>query len=726
MPTRKRPGNSAAKTDLVHAALDSMPLGVAVFDRDLRLVARNKRFLEMYRLPPEAAHPGRRLGEILEASVAIGNHPGRTATGIEEELRQKLGIGRERRRTAVYERVTRDGRTLRITGTPIRAGAWVITQEDISEVKRYIDALRQREEEAMLQNATFDFAVSNMRQGMCMFDAERKLVFSNPQYADMYNIPRERIHPGMPLDEVLEERAAAGNRPVDGKDAFVAKRLEKVGDNKPAAFVVELENGRAISILHQPLQGGGWVATHWDITDERRSEARMRHLARHDALTDLPNRILLREHMEDLNSRAERGEIMAVLCVDLDHFKTVNDTLGHAIGDELLKAVAARLRAHLRETDICARLGGDEFAILHGPLARPQDASSLAARLVDAIAEPFRVQDHQVVIGASIGIAVAPNDGCEAEALLKAADLACYGTKRSGRGTYHFFEKSMDDAVRKRRQLELGLHTALSRDELSLAYQPIFELHTGGISGVEALLRWTHPEHGDISPDEFISVAEETGLIGRIGEWVLRRACASAAVWPSHVRIAVNLSAVQFKASDHLTDTVVSALANSGLNPQRLELEITESVLLFHIDGVLKTLHQLQALGVRICMDDFGTGYSSLSYLRAFPFNKIKIDRSFVQDSTNSDDGSAIISAVVGLGRTLGMSVTAEGVETPEQLRLVKRQGCDEAQGFLFGRPLPYASISRLLGVEVARPRGGDPSAARRQDGPPQAAGAGG
>jgi diguanylate cyclase (GGDEF)-like protein len=694
MAGRKTSARHHPDKDLALAALDSMPHGVAVFDSELRLVARNNEYLKIYRLPPDVARPGTTLRDILEASVKLGNHPGRAAAEVEQGLRERMQS--RNRRVTVSERALKGGRTIRVTISPIRGGAWVFTHEDVSEIKRYIEALRSREEEIMLQNATFDFAVRNLRQGMCMFDADQKLAFSNPQYADMYNIPRERITTGMSIEEVLEARAAAGNRPVGGNDAFIANRLAVAGDDEPAAFVVEMDDGRAISILHQPLMGGGWVATHWEITEERQNEAQVRHLARHDVLTDLPNRIMLREHMEDLQARAGTGEIMAVLCIDLDHFKAVNDTLGHAIGDDTLKEVAARLLANVAETDICARLGGDEFAILHGPLGSPQEASALAERIIAAIAEPFDVQDHRFVIGASVGIAVAPGDGCEAEGLLKAADLACYRAKHSGRGTFHFFEKSMDRAVRKRRQLELGLRGALAGDQLSLDFQPLFNLETDTISGAEALLRWRHPQQGNIPPDEFIPVAEDTGMINRIGEWVLRQACGVATQWPAEMRVAVNLSAVQFKAGSGLTETVVSALAASGLKPQRLELEITESVLLFQMEGVLKTLHQLQDLGVRICMDDFGTGYSSLSYLRAFPFDKIKIDRTFVQDAV-SHDGSAIISAVVGLGRTLGMSITAEGVETAEQLMLVKRQGCDEAQGFLLGKPLPHDALSRLL-----------------------------
>ncbi len=419
MPATRKKSKGESDSALVLAALDSMPLGVVVLDRDCRVVAYSTKFLEIHGFSAEEIHPGTPLGEMIERSVALGNHPGRTPEELTQELYARFAKGHDERRVAVYERATRDGRSLRITSTPLPDGAWIITHEDVSEVKRYVDALRERDEEITRQNTTFDFAMRNMRQGMCMYDADSKLVYSNPQYADMYNIPRDRIRPGMSLMQVLDERFAAGNRPIGGRDAFHNNRVSVFGENAPAAFVVEMEDGRAISILHQPLKGGGWVATHWEVTEERRNEARIRHLARHDALTDLPNRILLREHMEDLEARAACGEVMAVLCVDLDHFKTVNDTLGHAIGDEVLKEVAARLLANVRESDVCARLGGDEFAILHGPLRSPQEASALAGRIVEAISEPFRVLDHQVIIGASVGIAVAPNDGCDPEALLK-------------------------------------------------------------------------------------------------------------------------------------------------------------------------------------------------------------------------------------------------------------------------------------------------------------------
>ena len=696
MASRRANRGPAAQTSLVRAALDSMSPGVCVWDSEFRLAFHNAAYRRLYRLKRDALWSGMTLLELVQANVAVGNYPGRTAEDVVAAYRKRI-CGDDRRRVDSYERLRDDGRTIRVTSKPIRGGAWVTIFEDITQIKGYIDTLREREEEIIEQNMRFDFAVNNMRQGLCMFDADQRLVFWNRQYAEMYNIPHEKIRLGDTLAEVLDQRAKAGNLPIGGNDAFVRDRVYIAGEERPSAFVVKMEDGRAISILHQPMRGGGWVATHFDITEERRNEEHIHHLARHDALTGLPNRVFMHERMEDLEARVARGDVMAVFCVDLDYFKTTNDTLGHAVGDELLKEVAARLTGCVRGDDVVARIGGDEFTVLHGPLKRPEDAAFLAGRIVDAIAEPFVVQSHQIAIGASVGIAIAPNDGRNADALLKAADLACYRAKRDGRGSFDFFEKSMDAPARERREVELWLRPALARRQFSLDFQPIFDLRTDKISGLEALLRWRHPEGGLIPPAKFIPVAEDTGLIVPIGEWVLREACRVAASWPAHVKLAVNLSAVQFKKNGRVAETVISAIASAGLDPGRLELEITESVLLFQIDGVLRTLHQLRELGVRICMDDFGTGYSSLSYLRAFPFDKIKIDRSFIQDSSIRADGTAIVQAVVGLGKSLGMSITAEGVETPEQLRLVRLQGCDEAQGYLLGRPCSSERVAELL-----------------------------
>jgi diguanylate cyclase (GGDEF)-like protein len=405
---------------------------------------------------------------------------------------------------------------------------------------------------------------------------------------------------------------------------------------------------------------------------------------------------MFREIMEAAESRLRRGEILALLAIDLDHFKTVNDTLGHGVGDSVLTKVAARLRESCREVDTVARLGGDEFAVLTGTLASPADAATLANRIVTRAAEPLEVDGHNIVIGASVGIAVAPGDGSDSETLLKNADLALYRAKHDGRGAYHFFEKGMDANLQERRALELALRQALARNEFRLVFQPLFNLKESRICGLEALLRWYHPERGTIGPSEFVPIAEDAGLIVPIGEWVLREACRAAAAWPDDIHVAVNLSTVQFR-NRKLYDHVKAALDVSGLKPGRLELEVTESLLVVDSEATMRTLHELRKLGVRIAMDDFGTGYSSLSYLRSFPFDKIKIDRSFVADMSSREDSRAIVNAVIGLGRSLGMSTAAEGVETEAQLDLVRDQGCTEVQGFLLSPPLPGSAIDKLF-----------------------------
>jgi diguanylate cyclase (GGDEF)-like protein len=444
------------------------------------------------------------------------------------------------------------------------------------------------------------------------------------------------------------------------------------------------------------MPGGGWVSTHQDVTEQRSTEMRIRHLARHDSLTDLPNRLMFRETMEAAKARIDRGQMLAVLAIDLDHFKAVNDTLGHGAGDAVLTMVADRLRACCRETDMVARLGGDEFAVLSAQVDRPNDAAVLAARIVKQIGEPFVLDTHNVMIGASVGIALAPGDGSDADTLLNNADLALYRAKKEGRGAFHFFEQSMDAALQQRRAVEQGLRQALTRNEFRLVFQPLFNLVQNRICGLEALLRWYHPERGTIAPAEFVPIAEETGLIVAIGAWVLRESCKAAAHWPEDVSISVNLSTLQFR-NRNLVDEVEQALQQSGLNPARLELEITESLLLADGPATLAVLHDLRKLGVRVAMDDFGTGYSSLAYLRSFPFDKIKIDQSFVKELSSKEDSRAIVGAVIGLGRSLGMATIAEGIETEDQLQVVRDQGCTEVQGFLLSPPLPQSAIDRLF-----------------------------
>ena len=460
-----------------------------------------------------------------------------------------------------------------------------------------------------------------------------------------------------------------------------------------------------IALQNQVAPGGGWVATHEDITERQRAEARIAHMARHDALTDLANRVLFREKMDEALTRLDRKkEGFNVFVFDLDLFKAVNDTLGHPVGDALLKAVAQRLRQTVRDIDTVGRLGGDEFAILQ-PVDKDQrqEAIALAGRLIKTIGAPYQIEGHQIVIGISIGIALAPADGTDATQLLKNADLALYRTKTEGRNDYRFFEDKMDASARLRRALEMDLRNAIVREEFEIHYQSIINVTSLQTCCAEALVRWRHPERGLIPPDKFISLAEEIGVIGALGEWILRKACTDAAAWPSHIKLAVNLSAAQFR-SENLVGMVKNALQVSGLAVGRLELEITESVLLQKSAGTIDTLHRLKELGLNIVLDDFGTGYSSLSYLRMFPFDKIKIDKSFVQEMPYRADCAAIVSAVTSLGRSLHIDTTAEGVETPEQFKLLQAAGCTQAQGYLFAKPKPVAELDfRRLATPVRK-----------------------
>jgi diguanylate cyclase (GGDEF)-like protein/PAS domain S-box-containing protein len=439
-----------------------------------------------------------------------------------------------------------------------------------------------------------------------------------------------------------------------------------------------------------------------DITERKRAEARLAFMAQHDGLTGLPNRTLLRQQMDDLLLHTRRSaKKVAVMVLGLDNFKAVNDTLGHGIGDELLRGVAKRLRAMLREEDVLARLNSDEFAIIQSGVTRPEDAVLLARRLLEGIGDPYLLDGQPVVIGASIGIAVQPGDGDESDKLLKNADMALSRAKNDFRGTFSFFEAEMDARAQTRRKIEIELRDAIGNDLLRPYYQPLIDLATGRITGFEALVRWPHPERGMISPGEFIPVAEETGLINAVGGLMLRRACMDAARWPDDVRVAVNLSPLQFRV-DNLLSTVMDTLKQTGLAATRLELEITETLVLEKSSQVLATLHALRSLGVRISMDDFGTGYSSLSYLRSFPFDKIKIDQSFVRDLGSDRDAQAIVRSIVSLGKGLGVTITAEGVETEAELSCLRNEGCHEGQGFLFSRARPNAEIVSLLKAQRA------------------------
>jgi diguanylate cyclase (GGDEF)-like protein/PAS domain S-box-containing protein len=441
----------------------------------------------------------------------------------------------------------------------------------------------------------------------------------------------------------------------------------------------------------------GFLVAVVDITERRKAEARIAHMAHHDGLTNLPNRELFQDRLKQALDQAQSGSAtVAVLCVDLDLFKNVNDSFGHPMGDRLLKMVADRLRSEVRGSNLVARLGGDEFAIVLASDVSPNEASDYAARLIRILSARYDMDGIEVVIGASIGIALSPGDGDTSEELMRNADMALYRAKSDGGGVHRFFEREMDRQAQKRRDMELDLRRAFANGEFEVHYQPLVDIAADRISGFESLLRWRHPEKGMISPADFIPVAEDIGLIVALGEWVLREACAVATKWPADVKVAVNLSPVQFR-SRNLVQVVMSALAHSGLSPLRLELEITESLFLAETEANLAILHQLRELGVSISMDDFGTGYSSLSYLRSFPFDKIKIDRSFIKDLAQRSDCVAIVRAISGLGRSLNITTTAEGVETIDQLDWLRAEGCNEVQGFLFSAARPAAEIDALL-----------------------------
>ncbi|MBV9783459.1 MAG: EAL domain-containing protein [Acidisphaera sp.] len=586
------------------------------------------------------------------------------------------------------------------------------TSEELAEANRAVSAayddlqvqnriLKERDHELHTQNERFDAALNNMSQALCMVDAEQRLIVCNSRYLELFGLSAGVVRQGSLLADVFRAISAIGQYTGELLSSIYEEQQTLIREHQSGSFFQEDPEGRALAVAHEPMSGGGWVATYEDITERRRVEARISHMAHHDALTSLPNRVLFRERMEQALGKLHRqNDSLAVLCLDLDHFKDVNDTLGHPAGDALLEEVAKRLQDCVRDADVVARLGGDEFAILQSGATQPDHASALAQRIVETVGQAYELEGQRVIVTVSLGIAIAPMDGSSADQLLKNADMAMYRAKADGRGTYRFFEAEMDAQLQARRAIEMDLREALPHQQLEVFYQSLFNLGANRVSGFEALLRWRHPEKGMISPAQFIPVAEDIGLIGAIGAWVLHQACCEAVRWPDHVKVAVNLSPVQFRGQD-LVGRVADALAASGLSPNRLELEITESVLLQDNEAVLATLHELRALGLRIALDDFGTGYSSLSYLRSFPFDKIKIDQSFVREMGKRPDCLAIVNSVSMLAWELGMTTTAEGVETEEQLRVLRTAGCTEVQGFFIDRPKPAADVMLMFGASA-------------------------
>jgi diguanylate cyclase (GGDEF)-like protein len=539
-----------------------------------------------------------------------------------------------------------------------------------------------------------DTALNNMTQGLILYDAATRIVLFNRRYIEMYGLSLEVVKTGLLFRDVMRHRKRLGSFEGD-PEKFCDAVMANVAEKKLTHTILE-SRGRSIQVVNQPLPDGGWVTTHEDITALRRSEERIKHLAHYDALTDLPNRALFRERLEQEFKKAARGQQFALLYIDVDEFKGINDSLGHPVGDDFLKSLASRLKDCLRETDFVARLGGDEFAIIQTAVDQLAEVEALVTRVHEAIRRPYECLGHHILADASIGVAMAPADGADSDQLIKNADLAMYSAKNAGRRTFRFFEAQMDAQARARRALELDLRDAIRTESFELHYQPLVDLDGFEVAGCEALLRWRHPERDMISPAEFIPVAEDTGLIDELGEWVLNTACAEATHWPDRIRLSVNVSPVQFK-SQTLALKVAAALAASGLPADRLELEITEAVLIRDDEAALDILHQLRAIGVRIALDDFGTGYSSLSYLQRFPFDKIKIDRSFIGDIAKPEGSWPIVQAVVNIATARKMTTTAEGVETQQQLDALRSLGCTQMQGYLFSAARPAAEIRTLF-----------------------------
>lgn len=563
-------------------------------------------------------------------------------------------------------------------------------------------ALKQNQAYAQSLNRWLDIALNNMARGLSLFSTGEKLIVCNRRYAEMYGLPPGLTRPGTPFSEIIAfarrtlDEAAEDDGP-DAPERWIASYRNTIAAGAEFAQMRRCKDGRVFHVTCQPLAQGGWVDLHEEVTEKLRSEERIVELARLDNLTGLSNRRHFHEEIEATIRDLAQGKEFAVLWIDLDKFKDVNDTYGHPCGDALLCLVAERLRTSVRGTDFVARLGGDEFAIImRGAAACRDAAAALAGRLCNMLSRPCEVAGHTVNIGASIGIAMSPDGGRSAEDLMRNADVALYRAKGDGRGGYVFFSGELERSLQKRRRLETDLRTAVRANQLELYYQPIIDLKAGTVASCEALMRWTHPELGPISPAEFIPLAEETGLIGALGAWAVREACSAASRWPGTVGVSVNLSAAQFASTD-LVAITESALADSGLAANRLELEVTETLLLQDEPKTRETLHDLRHLGVSIALDDFGTGYSSLSYLRNYPFDTLKIDQAFVRDINQREGSVAIVKAINELARSLGMCTVAEGVESLAHLEQVRAAGCTRAQGYYFSRPVPEASLADVL-----------------------------
>jgi diguanylate cyclase (GGDEF)-like protein/PAS domain S-box-containing protein len=668
-------------------ALNNMTQGLVQYDASARIVTFNQRYIDMYNLSRDVVKPGLHYYDLIQHRKDTGSYDG-DVRAFCDPIMQDVSQGKVSR--TVME--LGDGRAYHIVNKPLAEGGWVATIEDITE-RRNLEQERDR------NYAFLREIIDHIPTQITVKDARsRRYVLVNSVAEIQFGRPHEEIV-GKTCFEVFENAFANDLTADDDQSLQSSERL----------FVAEFAwesptlgrrfvTSKRIAIRDKAGEPRYLIHVVDDVTERRQANEKIAHMAHYDALTELPNRVLFREQIERELKNAAEGDQFALLYIDIDEFKGINDSLGHHVGDELLKSVAARIRGCIKENDLTARLGGDEFAVIQTAIAGKADVVDFVMRLQDAIRQPYHCLGHQLSTDASIGIALAPQDGTDLDQLIKSADLAMYGAKAEGRRTYRFFEPSMDASAKARLSLQQDLRQAMTDGGFELHYQPLVNLSSGEVSGCEALLRWRHPERGMVSPAEFIPIAEDTGLINELGEWVLTTACAEAATWPEHIRVSVNVSPVQLKCRT-LALRIASALVASGLKPSRLELEITEAVLIRDDEAALAILHQMREIGVRIALDDFGTGYSSLSYLKRFPFDKIKIDRCFVSDIAEADGSSSIVQAVVNIAATLNMTTAAEGVETAAQRDLLGKLGCTEMQGYLFSAPKPAAEVKRYFGA---------------------------
>jgi diguanylate cyclase (GGDEF)-like protein/PAS domain S-box-containing protein len=679
-----------AERHRLDTALNNMIQGLVMYDASGRIVTVNRRYIDMFDLSPEVVKPGCHFLDLVQHRKDTGSFD----DDVDEFCCRILG-NIARGQVDISTMQGPDGRSFQAISRPLAHSGWIATIEDITE-------RRKLEQERDRNYAFLSQIIDHIPSQITVKDAgDRRYLLLNRVAESHFGISRELIVGRTAYD--IFPKASADIVTADDEKAL--QSTEGLFKDEHLWTSQAMGNryitSKRIGIRNQAGEPSYVINVVEDVTERRRAAEKIAHLAHYDALTDLPNRVLFREQIERELHKAVAGEQFALLYIDIDEFKGINDSLGHHVGDELLKAVAARIRNCIKPADLIARLGGDEFAVIQTAAGDRDDVVEFVTRIHDAIRQPYQCLGHQLTTDASIGIALAPQDGTDLDQLIKHADLAMYGAKAEGRRTHRFFEPVMDARAKARLTMEQDLRQSMADGGFELHYQPLLDLASSEVTGCEALLRWRHPERGMVSPAEFIPLAEDIGLINELGDWVLQTACHEAAAWPPHIRLAVNVSPVQLK-SPTLALRIMGALATSGLPPDRLEIEITEAVLIHDDETALAILHQLRAIGVRIALDDFGTGFSSLSYLKRFPFDKIKIDRCFVSDI--EVDGSAdIVRAVVNIAASRNMTTTAEGVETEQQKQLLKKLGCTQMQGYLFSKPKPAAEVRRLLGMQPAK-----------------------